>query len=192
MKLWLLCLMLAGSVLGCDQDDWQKSCVCLTDASSAVDDSGDLTEEPVTEPAPACPSLDLFAIFPSLTSADSSEISSDSDDLMAPVMDFTLEPDHTESVPANDPVIVAAAMDFTQDSAEQTPQTERQTESGCVDINVADQPQLMRLPGVGSGRAQAIIAARQKRPFKRKKDITRIKGIGQKSYKKMADSICEI
>ncbi len=62
----------------------------------------------------------------------------------------------------------------------------------CVDINVADVNGLLRLPGVGAGKAKSIVAAREKRPFKRKKDITRIKGIGPKSYQRMAGMICDI
>ncbi len=62
----------------------------------------------------------------------------------------------------------------------------------CVDINLADEKGLARLPGIGAGKAKAIVAAREKRPFKRKKDITRIKGIGPKSYQRMAGMICEI
>ena len=62
----------------------------------------------------------------------------------------------------------------------------------CININTADENQLTSLPGVGKGRAQAIVQARTRKPFKRKKDIMRIKGIGAQSYRKMADKICEI
>ncbi len=62
----------------------------------------------------------------------------------------------------------------------------------CIDINTADENQLTSLPGVGKGRAEAIVQARTRKPFKRKKDITRIKGIGVQSYRKMADKICDI
>ena len=64
--------------------------------------------------------------------------------------------------------------------------------AGCIDINLADEKELSRLPGVGLSRAQAIVNAREKRPFKRKKDIMRIKGIGAKSYRRMVDQICDI
>ena len=64
--------------------------------------------------------------------------------------------------------------------------------AGCIDINLADEKELSRLPGVGLSRAQAIVNAREKRPFKRKKDIMRMKGIGAKSYRRMVDQICDI
>ena len=70
---------------------------------------------------------------------------------------------------------------------------EQKTELGkCIDINQADESQLTMLPGVGQNRARQIIQARGKKPFKRKSDITRIKGIGRKSFRKMAAYICEI
>ena len=62
----------------------------------------------------------------------------------------------------------------------------------CIDINQADEKQLATLPGIGIGRAQKIVQIREKRPFKRKSDITRIKGIGRKSYQKMSAYICDI
>ncbi|MBQ1925500.1 MAG: helix-hairpin-helix domain-containing protein [Proteobacteria bacterium] len=64
--------------------------------------------------------------------------------------------------------------------------------TGCIDINTADIPELMRLPGIGQARAQAIVTSRETRAFKRKKDIRRIKGIGPKSYIKLAGLICDI
>lgn len=60
----------------------------------------------------------------------------------------------------------------------------------CIDINTADVAGLMRLPGVGKTRAEAIVVAREKRAFSSPKSVTRVKGIGQKAYRKMADSIC--
>ena len=78
-------------------------------------------------------------------------------------------------------------------SAAATAQPKLPVEPGsCVDINHADEKQLATLPGVGTGRAQKIIQLREKRPFKRKPDIMRIKGIGKKSYQKMAAFICDI
>ena len=47
-----------------------------------------------------------------------------------------------------------------------------------VDLNRAGVAELMRLPGVGEKRAQAIVAARSKQPFKRPEDVLVVKGIG--------------
>ena len=62
----------------------------------------------------------------------------------------------------------------------------------CIDINTAEIAQLMTLPGIGQTRAESIVQARNKRPFRRKKDITRIKGISAKSYQKLQEYLCEI
>ena len=69
-------------------------------------------------------------------------------------------------------------------------QTENATAGECVDLNTATAAQLTTLPGIGRSRAEAILLSRQKKPFKRRKDITRIKGISVKSYKKMEPYLC--
>ena len=94
----------------------------------------------------------------------------------------------------------AEGFDFTEDStfANAHPayapaiQPNDIANTGCIDINTADIPELMRLPGIGQARAQAIVTSRETRAFKRKKDIRRIKGIGPKSYIKLAGLICDI
>jgi competence protein ComEA len=45
-----------------------------------------------------------------------------------------------------------------------------------VDLNGATTAELMRLPGVGKKRAEAIVASRDKRPFKKADEVTRVKG----------------
>ena len=65
-------------------------------------------------------------------------------------------------------------------------------DNGCIDINLDDLNKLTKLPGIGPGKAKSIIQTREKRPFKRKKDITRVKGIGLQTYKKLSDQICDI
>lgn len=56
---------------------------------------------------------------------------------------------------------------------------------GVVNLNQADEATLELLPGVGESTAQKIVAARQKRPFKRIEEITRVKGIGKKKLARM-------
>lgn len=48
-----------------------------------------------------------------------------------------------------------------------------------VDLNRATVSELMRLPGVGEKRAQAIVAHRAKRPFRRPEDVLLVKGLGR-------------
>ncbi|MCE5194700.1 MAG: helix-hairpin-helix domain-containing protein [Nitrospiraceae bacterium] len=55
-----------------------------------------------------------------------------------------------------------------------------------VNINTASKEKIEALPEIGPKKAQAIIDAR---PFKTKEDIMKVKGIKQKTYDKIKDSI---
>ena len=62
----------------------------------------------------------------------------------------------------------------------------------CIHLNTSNKSQLMSLPGIGEKRADEIIQKRSQRPFKKKTDITKIKGIGKKTYNKMAPLLCDL
>jgi competence protein ComEA len=47
-----------------------------------------------------------------------------------------------------------------------------------IDLNRASAMELMRLPGVGEKRAQAIVALRSKSPFRKPEDVLAVKGLG--------------
>ena len=47
-----------------------------------------------------------------------------------------------------------------------------------IDLNRASVADLMRLPGVGQRKAQAIVAHRAKQPFTRPEDVVAVKGLG--------------
>ncbi len=47
-----------------------------------------------------------------------------------------------------------------------------------IDLNRASVTELMRLPGLGQKRAQAIVAHRTKQPFRRVEDVVAVKGLG--------------
>jgi competence protein ComEA len=52
-----------------------------------------------------------------------------------------------------------------------------------VDINTADYPELMQLPGIGPTLAQRIVASRQTDgPFASPDDLRRVRGIGKKVF----------
>lgn len=54
-----------------------------------------------------------------------------------------------------------------------------------LDLNSAPAIELMKLPGVGPGRAGEIIRYRLVHGFRRKADLLRIKGIGRRTYMKI-------
>ena len=56
---------------------------------------------------------------------------------------------------------------------------------GACNINSADVAQLSLLPGVGPVRAKAIIAHRQKTPFKTAEELVKVKGIGRKTFARL-------
>ena len=59
-----------------------------------------------------------------------------------------------------------------------------------VNINTADKEILSSLPGVGPVIADRIIENREKNgPFKTSEEITKIKGIGEKTFQKIKDLI---
>ncbi len=47
-----------------------------------------------------------------------------------------------------------------------------------VDLNRATVAELMRLPGVGKKRAEAIVTQRARKPFARVDDVVAVKGVG--------------
>lgn len=47
-----------------------------------------------------------------------------------------------------------------------------------IDLNRASAAELMRLPGIGRSRAEAILAHRQRSPFRSPGDVVQVKGIG--------------
>lgn len=54
-----------------------------------------------------------------------------------------------------------------------------------LDLNRATVSELMRLPGVGERRAQAIVAHRAKGPFRRPEDVLAVKGLGKAWFAKV-------
>lgn len=82
---------------------------------------------------------------------------------------------------------VAAAPVRALAEAEQGPPSADHDER--ININEAGPEELVRLPGVGSTRAQAIIAEREKRRFRRVEDILRVPGIGRKTFDRIRHSI---
>jgi competence protein ComEA len=61
---------------------------------------------------------------------------------------------------------------------------------GKVNINTADEAALVALKGIGKGKAKAIIEYRQKNgPFKSVDDLTKVKGIGNKTLAHLREQL---
>jgi competence protein ComEA len=54
-----------------------------------------------------------------------------------------------------------------------------------IDLNRASTVELMRLPGVGQKKAQAIVALRARQPFKKPEDVVAVKGLGPAWFAKV-------
>ncbi|NGP58817.1 helix-hairpin-helix domain-containing protein [Paenibacillus thiaminolyticus] len=60
--------------------------------------------------------------------------------------------------------------------------------SGRININEADAEALMKLPGIGPSKSQAIVTYRENHgPFQRLEDLKKVKGIGPAIFAKLRD-----
>lgn len=94
--------------------------------------------------------------------------------LAAPVMAQTTSPSTSTGRPATTMPGQSGSMARTQQQGE------------LVDINSASAAELDKLPGIGSARAQAIIA---NRPYKGKDDLAQRKIVPQNVYDQIKDKI---
>lgn len=69
------------------------------------------------------------------------------------------------------------------------PQNNQESLNKKININIADQTELMSLPNIGEKRAQAIIEYRQDKKFEKIEDIKNVSGIGDKYFEAMKDKI---
>jgi competence protein ComEA len=53
---------------------------------------------------------------------------------------------------------------------------------GVVNLNDASEEVLTRLPGIGPAKARAIVEHRRSHPFRRVDELTKVKGIGHKTF----------
>jgi comEA protein len=75
-------------------------------------------------------------------------------------------------------------------TAVDTPDAQAQNSDGKVNINTAAPEQLQKLSGVGPQLARRIVEyRRQHGPFASPRDITAVRGIGEKTYQRLRDAI---
>lgn len=58
-----------------------------------------------------------------------------------------------------------------------------------IDLNRATAVELLRLPGIGERKALAIVAHRQKTPFRRPEDVMQVKGLGPAWFRKVKANV---
>ena len=69
--------------------------------------------------------------------------------------------------------------------------SEQSLVNSLVNINVATEEELTKLPGVGKSMAQAIVKDRDKNGlFIKAEDLMRVSGIGEKKFERMKDYVC--
>ena len=70
------------------------------------------------------------------------------------------------------------------------PQSQSPEGTAIVDLNSADEAELMTLPGIGPSKAAAIIAYRTENgKFQKVEDLTNVTGIGDKTFDQLKDGI---
>jgi competence protein ComEA len=57
--------------------------------------------------------------------------------------------------------------------------------AGLVNLNQAGNDELERLPGIGPAKARAIVEHRHLHPFKKLDELTKVKGIGRRTFGKL-------
>jgi len=68
----------------------------------------------------------------------------------------------------------------------QEPAAAEASRSGVVNLNTASAAELVRLPGIGPARAQAILELRARLTrFSRLEELLRVKGIGRATFRKL-------
>lgn len=81
--------------------------------------------------------------------------------------------------------LLAFACQLGQAPSEAHAEEQSVSTSAIVDINRADAAALTQLPGIGPSLAERIVAYRAKRPFRNKRELRRVKGIGFRKFTKI-------
>jgi competence protein ComEA len=138
----------------------------------AVKHSKDLPEE-IALSQPTAPQLSGEVYIGGAVSNPGAYSLREGDTLQALLVDAGVEPDADLS---------AISIYIPKEGEEQPAQK--------IDLNRAEPWLLEALPGIGEGRAQAIVDYREENgPFKRIEDVLRVTGIGEGTFEKIKDYI---
>ena len=83
---------------------------------------------------------------------------------------------------------VARAQPMPHPKAQATPAAhpvDAASAAGVVNLAQASADELERLPGIGPAKAKAIVEHRHTHPFHKVDDLTKVKGIGKKTFAKL-------
>lgn len=73
-----------------------------------------------------------------------------------------------------------------------SPAVAPKSSDGVVNLNDASEDQLTLLPGIGAAKARAIAEQRRTHPFRRIDELTRVKGIGRKTFGRLRPYITTV
>ncbi|MFK8000940.1 MAG: ComEA family DNA-binding protein [Polyangiales bacterium] len=79
-------------------------------------------------------------------------------------------------------LMIGAALPLSAQEAEAPAAVEAEP---VVNLNTATEAELVTLPGIGPSKAQAIIAHRERRAFRRVEDVMRVRGIGRSTFRRL-------
>lgn len=95
-------------------------------------------------------------------------------------------PDAVASAPTSDAIETAQTLETETDSESERVAAAVELD-GEININTASAEQLELLPGIGPSIASRIVSYRKSHPFKKRNQIMRVKGVGQKTFAKVKD-----
>lgn len=81
-------------------------------------------------------------------------------------------------------LMLGASAPLYAQEAEAPAAAEAATKS-VVNLNTATEAELVTLPGIGPSKAQAIIAHRERRAFRRIEELMRVRGIGRSTFRRL-------
>ena len=85
----------------------------------------------------------------------------------------------------------APAEPISVEASTQAPVQTPEPKSPCININTADQSELIKLKGIGPAMSANIINHRTAHgPFKKKEDLMKVKGIGPAKFAGVSGDIC--